>query len=185
MRMSGRLSSRAALAALPVALIVLGGYLVLQLLSAILNAAVFSTQTTGLYDLAFPFAVYVQGIVLGVLPFVIGVFLSLWLVLPISAKQSLVRVIGASLLAVVIGTVLVFVVALAGSLFGGFDESAGRVYGWVSGLLSSASVNAGRAVVQTLYSAASLAISLVPLTVLGGVLSWNIARGNKDSTSEP
>jgi hypothetical protein len=160
-----------------VALVVLTASVALRFLSAILNAVVFGTRTagsptTGLYDLAFPFATYWWGGVIGVLPFAIGVFLSLWLVLPITAKQSLARVIGTSLLAVAVGAVVGFAFALAGSLLRNFDESAGQVFGWASGLFSTVSANADWAVVQALYTAVGAAKSLIPLTVLAGVLVW-------------
>lgn len=170
--MSGRFSSGSALSAVAVALIVFAASIVLRLLSTIVSAIMFGAQSTGLYDLTPLSPMYWWGFLVGPLPFVIGVFLSLWLALPIAAKQSIARVIGTSLLAVAAGAVVIFAVALAGSLLGNFDESAGRVYGWVSGLFSSVSTNADWVVVQALYSAVSLAISLIPLTVLAGVLVW-------------
>ncbi len=170
--MSGRFSSRAALSAFSVALIFLAASVALQLLSAIVNAIMFGSQTAGLNDLTFLVPTYLWGTVIGLIPFAIGVFLSLWLLLPITVKQSLARVIGTSLLAVAVGAVLAFVVFLVGALFGNFDESAGRVFGWAAGLFSTVSANADGAVVQALYRAVSSAISFIPLTVLAGVVVW-------------
>lgn len=108
----------------------------------------------------------------GVVPFALGFFLCLWLLAPIAAELRLSAVIGRSLLAVAGGTVAVFIAGVLGSLFTGFDESAGLVFGWAYGALATATGNIGWAATQAVYSAIGTAISVAPLAILAGVLVW-------------
>ena len=159
---------RGVLAAAIAALIILGTYVVQRLLSSLLYAGVMISQ--GSVDELFPG--FLLGTVLGVLPFVIGVFLSLWLLAPVAAELHIAHVITRSLLAAACGAVVVFVVTLLESLFSNYDESAGQVFGWAFGLFSTVSSSAGWAFSNALFGALNLAISLAPITILACVLLW-------------
>ncbi len=159
---------RGVLAAASAALIILGTYVVQRLLSSLLYAGVMISQ--GAVDGLFPS--FLLGTVLGVLPFVIGVFLSLWLLAPVAAELHIAHVITRSLLAAACGAVIVFVVTLLESLFSHYDVSSGQVFGWAFGLFSTVSASAGWAFSNALFGALNLAISLAPITILACVLLW-------------
>ena len=167
-RFASLFGRRGVLVAATAALIVLGVQVAQQILSALVYGGLMIAQgaTAG-----GAFAV-VWGIVFGSLPFVIGVFLSLWLLAPVAAELRLAHVITRSLLAAAVGAVVVFIVMAIGSLFSNFDESAGLVFGWASGLVSTVSSNVGWALSNAVLGALGTAITLIPLTVLAGVLLW-------------
>lgn len=121
-------------------------------------------------------------LVVGVTAFAVGFFLCLWLLAPIAAELRLFAVIGRSLLAVAAGAVMLFVAGVLGSLFAGFDESAGLVFGWAYGALATASANIGWVAMQATYTAMSTALSLTPLAVLAGVMVWLWLRAQPLST---
>lgn len=176
--MFGRFSSRAALSALLAALIVVGGYLVLQLFNTLMSAFIMIAQGNGQSSLPMLVPLYLRGFAVGVLPFAIGVFLSLWIVAPIQGTDRLTRVIGGSLLAVAVGAAAIFVVTFFRAAIDRFDQSAGLVNGWVTGFTSGLGSAVDGALAYSLYNAVSLASSLVPLTVLAGVLVWVWARAH-------
>ncbi|MEO6942784.1 MAG: hypothetical protein ABI238_04605 [Terrimesophilobacter sp.] len=167
-RFASLFGRRGVLAAAAAALIVLGVQVIQQILSALLYGGLMMAQGSvsgGAFGV-------VWGIVFGSLPFVIGVFLSLWLLAPVAAELRLAHVITRSLLATAMGAVAVFVVMAIGSLFSNFNESAGLVFGWASGLLSTVSSNFGWALSNAVLGALGTAIALIPLTVLAGILLW-------------
>ncbi|GAA3741841.1 hypothetical protein GCM10022239_16830 [Leifsonia bigeumensis] len=163
---------RGVVAAAIAALIVVTVEVVLQLVITSLGTGILLMQGSGSGNVPYLFPASLVNLVLGVLPFAIGVFLSLWLLAPVAAELHIAHVITRALLAVAAGALIVFIVRLLGSLFTNFDESAGYVFGWASGLFSTVSSNAGWAFAQSLYSALTTAINLIPLTVLACVLLW-------------
>ena len=171
-RFASLFGRRGILAAASAALIVLGVQVIQQVLTSILYSGVMIAQGSTPEGL---FAA-VWGIVFGSLPFVVGLFLSLWLLAPVAAELRLAHVITRSLLAAVVGAVLVFAVSATGSLFSNFDESAGWVFGWASGLVTTVTNNAGWAPSNALFAALSSAIAFIPLTVLAAVPPWSALR---------
>ena len=171
-RFASLFGRRGVLAAAAATLIVLGAEVVQQLLTTAAYAGLALGQSNSQDVLPVLFPAYLWGLVLGVLPFVIGVFLSLWLLAPVAAELHIAHVITRSLLAVAVGGLVVFLVQLLASLFRNFDSSAGQVFGLASGFFHTVSANADWAFSNSLYLALSTAISLIPLTVLAGVLLW-------------
>lgn len=171
-RFASLFGRRGVVAAAAAALIVLGTQVVLQLLSSVVLAGVALAQSNGPHVLSQIFPLYLWGVVLGILPFAVGVFLCLWLLAPVAAELHIGHVITRSLLAVAAGALVVFLVQLVGSLFQNFDSSAGLVFGWAQGFFTTVSSNADWAFSNSLYTALSTAINLVPLTVLAAVLLW-------------
>lgn len=154
------------------AAIVLGVQFVERLMSSLLDLSVFFTQSSAMDTISSYFSVYLWGMALTFAMFAVGFFLCLWLLTPIAAELRLSAVIGRSLLATVAGAAVLFVTNLLWSLFSGFDESAGLVFGWAYGALATATSNFGWATSQSIYTALGTAISVVPLTVLAGILVW-------------
>ena len=169
-RFASLFGRRGVLAAAAAALIVLGAEVVQQVLTTAAYAGLALGQSNSQDVLPALFPTYLWGLVLGVLPFVVGVFLSLWLLAPVAAELHIAHVITRSLLAVAAGGLIVFLVQLLGSLFRSFDSSAGQVFGWAAGFFTTVSSNEQWAF--SIYTALSTAISLIPLTVLAGVLLW-------------
>ncbi len=176
-RFASLFGQRGVLAAASAALIVLGVQLVQQVLNSLLYSGVMIAQGMAPGGI---FAV-VWGFAFGSLPFIVGVFLSLWLLAPVAAELRLAHVITRSLLATAVGAVLVFVVMVIGSLFSNFAESSSWVFGWASGLISTVSSNAGWAFSSALLGALSTAINFFPLTVLAGILLWMWLREHTPS----
>jgi len=159
------------------ALIVLLSNLVLQQLSMALNVGMMSAQGNiqNLYPLSsLPYLV--GGFLLGPLAFVVGVFLSLWLLAPVTAELGIGRVIVRSLTATVAGGVAVLIIQLAASLFQNFDRSSGLVFGWIAGIGTTLSSNAEWAFSNALFVAVSNTIALIPLVVLACVVTWGWLR---------
>lgn len=167
-RFASLFGRRGVLAAAAAALIVLGTQVVLQLLSTLLHLGVIVTQGNQSELLS----VSLWGFVLGPLPFVIGVFLSLWLLAPVAAELHIAHVITRSLLAVAVGAVVVFLVHLSGGLLGQVSSSEGMVFGWAAAAFGSVVSTFGSALGNAVYGALGMAINLVPLSVLAGVLLW-------------
>jgi hypothetical protein len=92
------------------------------------------------------------------LPLAAGVFLSLWLLAPVAAELRLFHIIMRSILAVGIGSTLVFVVsALTATIALLVDQDSDRI---------------PLALGLALQSALSTLISALPLGILAGVLAW-------------
>jgi hypothetical protein len=171
-RFASLFGRRGVLAAAVGALIVLGTQVVQQLLSTALYAGMALTQGNDQTYLTQLFPAYLWALVLGILPFAIGVFLCLWLLAPIAAELHIAHVITRSLLAVAAGALVVFLIQLLESLFRNYDKSAGLTFGWAQGFFTTVTSNADWAFSNALFTALSTAISLIPLTILAGVLLW-------------
>lgn len=109
--------------------------------------------------------------VLTVLAFCVGIFLWLWLFAPVSAETQLRSVIAGSLLAVVAGAILAFIVA-----FGIQMQAWLANANFFSNSLSQATEtffrDGGNAFGFAVPSAVQLAVNALPLTVLAVVLTW-------------
>ena len=173
-RFASLFGRRGVLAAAAAALMVLGTQIVLQLLSTLLYAGVIVAQRSQ----AEMVSAGLWAFVLGSLPFVIGVFLSLWLLAPIAAELHIAHVITRSLLAVAAGAVVVFLVYLSGGLLSQVSSSEGMVFGWAYAVFGSLVSTFGSALSNAVYGALGTAINLIPLTVLAGVLLWVWLRGH-------
>ena len=161
---------RGVLAAAFAASTVLVVSVVLQLLSTAVSWIFISSQQSGVFS--FSDAAPVVGLVLGALPFAVGVFISLWLLAPIGAELHIAHVITRSLLAVAAGIVVVFLVLFSGALFAQMSASDGLVFGWLVAAFRAVGRNVGSAAGWALYSSVTQGIALIPLTVLTGVLLW-------------
>lgn len=163
------LGTRKILAALVAVAVILGVQLLQSIASTILNLGFFLGQDSGGMS---QLSSLLWTIALGVVPFSVGVFLCLWLVAPIAAELRVMGVLGRSLIAAGAGAIVLFVAVLLGSLLSNFDESAGLVFGWAYGAMATAASNIGWVSLHAMYSAANMAITVAPLTVLAGVLVW-------------
>lgn len=171
-RFASLFGRRGVLAAAAVGVGMLGTQIVLQLLSTLVTVATFVSNQPDQYLSGFAFPTYLYSLVLDSLPFVIGVFLSLWLLAPVAAELHIGHVVTRSLLAVVGGAVIVFLVYFGGGLLGQISSSEGRVFGWAAAVFGSIVSTFGSALSYALFRALSTAISMIPLTVLAGVLLW-------------
>lgn len=169
-RFASLFGRRGVLAATVAALIVLGVQIVLQLLNAMLWSGLIVAQGQG--NASNVFLANVWNLALGSLPFVIGVFLSLWLLAPVAAELHIGHVITRSLLAVLMGAVVIFLVQFSTGLLGQVSDSQGLVFGWASAVFGSVVSSFGSALSNAVLSALGTAISMIPLTVLAGVLLW-------------
>lgn len=167
-RFASLFGRRGVLAAAAVALVVLATQVAQQLLSALLYWDVVFAQGNQSEMLS----VSLWSFVLGPLPFVIGVFLSLWLLAPVAAELHIAHVITRSLLAVAAGAAVVFLVYLLGGLLGQISSSEGMVFGWAAAVFGSVVSTFGSALSNAVHGALGMAINLAPLTVLAGVLLW-------------
>lgn len=171
-RFASLFGRRGVLAAAAAALIVLGTQIVLQLLSTLVAVATFISNQQDQYLSSVAFPSYLYSLILDSLPFVIGVFLSLWLLAPVAAELRLAHVITRSLLGVAAGALVVFLVYLIGGLLGQISSSEGMVFGWAAAAFGSLVATFGSALNYALYRALSTSIAMIPLTVLAGVLLW-------------
>ena len=171
-RFASLFGRRGVLAATAAATIVLGTQVVQQLLTTAVNAGLALSQSNSEVLLPLLFPAYLWGLILGVLPFVVGVFLSLWLLAPVAAELHIAHAITRSLLAAAAGSVVLFLVQLMSALFQNFDASAGQVFGFAAGFVNTVSANGDWAFSNAIYFALSTGIQLIPLTVLAGVLLW-------------
>jgi len=158
--------------ALPAASAVLGmlvTYFVLQLLSTA-SWAILASTTPGASQPEFP--LLVVSLVWGTLPFAVGVFVGLWVLAPIAAELHVAHVITRALLAAAAGIVVAFLVQFAGALFGSLNSSDAFVFGWFEATLRMVGNNFDYSAGFALFNAVTQGISLIPLTVLAGVLLW-------------
>jgi hypothetical protein len=157
-----------------------GAWLFLQnLLRNIINLITIST-TSDLYEVdygAYIWADFLSNLIVFVLPITLGIFLSLWLVAPISEVLGIGHVITRSVLAVGIGSTLYFVFQTVADIIGAiaFDRPLfsnsfpGVVYDGPRIVF---------AITQALQSALVTFVSLLPLVVLAGVLLWHWRKAN-------
>ncbi len=143
---------------------------VLSVVASAVSWAMFAFQQNGIFDPRFTLQLGVLFVTS--LPFALGVFLSLWLVAPVAGELRIKQVISRSLLAVVIGAAVYFVVQFAFAVIGQWSDSDGRVFGFFVGGFRSLERSLDQAPLDAIYIAFSQAIALLPLTVLAGVLTW-------------
>jgi len=111
-----------------------------------------------------------EQIVFALLPFALGVFLTLWLVRPVVARSSVWRAIGAGAIAAVGGGILMFVVHLLLQIVRSPDYNLmGRIPGVSAFYSVGSSLNA--------------IINGMPLVVLAAVLLWLYLRRRANSPS--
>ena len=174
--------SRKLVAAGLAASILLAVVVVQQTIGSVLDFGLFLAQGSGMESMPWSMPSLLSFYAVGVVGFAAGFFLCLWLFAPIAAELRLSSVVGRSLLALVGGAVILFVITLLQSLFSGFDESAGRVFGWAYGALATASTDFGWAATQAIYSSISTASAFAPPAVLAGVMVWLWLRANPAKT---
>jgi hypothetical protein len=182
--MSSRLDRTVAFPALAAALLVLGVQVVLQLVSLLLTAVTFTSNAPGGYLVSLGLG-YLSSVVLRWLPFVLGVFLTLWFLVPLAAGLRLWPVILRSILATAGGALILFLVSLLAGLFSGMSVSEGRVFGWGSAILGSVASGFDSGFGYALFTALSAAVGLLPLTVLAGVLVWLRLREHPGDSARP
>ena len=102
------------------------------------------------------------------LPFVFGVFVSLWMLAPISDELLLRFVIARSVLSAVVGGLMVLLVTVVLSVAGFFEETVS----YEGSYLPLAFETAWGAFLRTLAEIGSYALDRLPLVLLGGVLLW-------------
>lgn len=144
--------------------------LVQRLLGSLIAAGAAAATTIGV-DLLDAFASVPAYSSVVILPVVLGVFLSLWLLAPIAAELRLFHVVMRSVLAIGTGFALAFIVSAVLGVarafsFGGpmFGASFPMPTVYLDGIPSS--------LLFALTSALSGFITVVPLGVLAGVLAW-------------
>lgn len=158
----------------------LGAFLVVQraLLGLISFLAVYWQANSGLQQLQFsPFSGVLYDAAVVTLPFVVGFFLSLWLVGPISEELHLQHVITRSVLAAGIGCTLIFVVhsvvyilravTYSGAIFGNSFPTPDLNLGSIPTVLG-----------QSLAGALGYLLTHIPLGVLAGILLWEWRKGH-------
>jgi hypothetical protein len=102
-------------------------------------------------------------------PFALGVFLALWCVVPLGAKLTVPQVLLRSLVASAVAALVTLVVTTVLAL-GGLFTSAGPLFG--SAFPFGRVSDIGYAVFGTLQSVVYSFISLTPLVILAGLLTW-------------
>ena len=161
-----------AVVALAVAVVVLGAQVILHLLSTLLTATVYASSGPGDFLLNIALPSYLVSVILSWLPVVIGVFLTLWLLAPISSGLRLGQVLGRSLLAVAGATVVVFLAYLGAGLLSQVSSSEGMVFGWASAIIGSVVSGMSSLFGYTIFNALNSAIGLGPLILLACLLVW-------------
>lgn len=184
--MSNLSHDRKFVAALLVAATIVGIQVVQGILSATLYLPLSSRQIseTGANSALEIFPGMLSGIVTNLLPLAVGVFLCLWLLTPVTADQRVVSVIRRSLLAAVVGTVVLFLTSFLFALLGSVNESDGLVYGWFSAGFTAAGRTMGWAATNAMYSAGTSLIYVTPLTILAGLLVWLRLRARQGEPAE-
>jgi hypothetical protein len=167
------------------AAIVLVAHTVLYVLNFLLNTGIMLAQNSG--EGMFPFLYLVSLFGVQLISFVAGMFLSLWLLAPITAGLRLIQVVGRSLLAALAGGLAWILIQLVLSLTESFDRSAALAFGWVSGLESTVSSNASWLFSNLIYTSLGTVVTFIPLTVLAGVVVWAWLRERQvaQATTEP
>lgn len=150
----------------------LGVALLLQrVLSSLVWLFVSMQQTDGLYDVRHLGNVFGDAFTT-TLPLAVGVFLSFWLISPITAGLRMLQVILRSVLAIGIGVCLVFVVLAIGEVISAVSFS-GPMFGASFPDPALATGNIPQALASGLASAITIFISVLPIGILAGVLVWN------------
>jgi len=102
----------------------------------------------------------------GPLPFAVGVTLCLWQVAPIAPALRLAHVVTRSLLAAVLGALLMWIVIWVAQLIGDVTAFAPEFQG---GILFG---KLGPDAIEALFRALSITAGYLPVTVLAGILLW-------------
>lgn len=165
--------------ALPAFLTALGTGLFLtvqSLLGALVSLIGVQQATSGLYELDYT-SVAIQGALVSLLvtalPFVFGMFVSLWILAPIADELALRFVIARGILAGVIGSLLVFITSIVLVLVGVFEASGS----FITSTFPWPSVESGLAdVLMSLSMALSYLVHLLPVVILAAVLLWHWLR---------
>lgn len=154
-------AAAAGVTALAVGLALAVGQLLLQLISLIAPYSYFGWFSY--YPLPiFADAALVTSLLVGVLPFTLGYFLSLWVIAPITGELRVGHVITRAILATGIGSTMTFIaLGLAGSVIASLTDAGGASAPLVATQLGYA-----------LQTALGAFVTLVPLGVLAGVFLW-------------
>ncbi len=125
------------------------------------------------------FAYFGYGFLASVVPFLVGFFLSLWVVAPVAEALGLGHVIARSILAVGIGSTLAFVIRAIADIIGSIT---------IEGFLFANSfpgVGFGSGIPfylgSSLQGAVTLFVTVLPLGVLAGILLWHWRKANPPS----
>jgi hypothetical protein len=156
---------------------------VLSTLVGLISAAQY--QTSGLYEmdataLAFQNAAF--SILMSALPFAFGVFVSLWILAPISDELVLRFVIARGLLAgavgfvitLLVGLIFAFVVTVEG---GGMQSTLGYAFPWAQ------FADFGSVALNTLVGALNNFVGKLPHVMLAAVLLWHWLRTHERTHS--
>jgi hypothetical protein len=157
---------RGALAALTTTLAVIVALLLLpplRVLVAGLASLRVSPQTA--------FAPVPGDLLLHVLPFGVGVFLSLWILAPVAAELSLGFVVTRSVLAAVVGAIVLFLTTICLGIPG--LVAPGSVFWLRADGISLDFVPVGRTILQSLTFSLLFFVDGVAIVVLGAIFQWN------------
>lgn len=180
----GRSGSRKVIVAAIVATLFFGIYVLQRVLSYFVSVMTYSSPSNiGPREVGSQLLYLLWHITATALPFVLGVFLCVWLVRPLVSELRLGSIIGRSIVAAVCGAAIVFIVVILWTVITGFDVSAGRVYGWMAGAFDTASSNFGDLISVAFVQGMQVFISGAPLVVLAGVLGWLWLRRQPISAS--
>jgi hypothetical protein len=151
----------AGVTALGVGLTLVVGRLLLGLISLISPDIVFyGSSFTPMPVLAYP--AFTNALLLEVLPFTLGYFLSLWIIAPITGELRVGHVITRAILATGVGSTLLFVaLGLAGSVIASVTDPGGASASLIATQLGYA-----------LQAALTTFVTVLPLGVLAGVFLW-------------
>ena len=141
--------------------------------SSYLSLQAAQAESNGLYDLNVGFSPWptLEGILRFVLPFALGVFLSLWVIAPVSHELTLRFVLTRAGLATLVGAVLVIIANVLFAVFGAFSPT-GSLFGNsfpTPGFDGSYLV---QGLIAALAAGLNAVISKAPLVLLAGVLLW-------------
>lgn len=141
--------------------------------SSSLSLQAAQAESNGLYDLNVGFSPWptLEGILRFVLPFALGVFLSLWVIAPVSHELTPRFVLTRAGLATLAGAVLVIIANVLFAVFGAFSPT-----GSLSGNSFPTPGFDGSYLVQGMIAALAAGLNAViskaPLVLLAGVLLW-------------
>lgn len=119
-------------------------------------------------------------VLLVVIPFALGYFVSLWIFAPIAPESGLSSVVVRAGLATAVGTAVFFVLALVLGVLGSFGFE-GYLFGQYFPTPSFDGSQAGAAVTGALMSAGMTFVGTLPLGVLAAVLLWLRISGRGSS----
>jgi hypothetical protein len=104
-----------------------------------------------------------------ILPVIVGVFLSLWIIAPIAPELRLGHVITRAILAAGIGCALTFLVAVLLSVAVQFGQAVPNAF---AGSITVDARGIFEGIIRSFGSALAQFIGLIPLVVLAGILEW-------------